>query len=269
MRVVALLTVRNEDLYIERCLRHLHDQGVETCVIDNDSTDRTRSIVEAFVGRGVVRIERLPYKGYFDLVAQCQQQEQLASELDADWFLRQDADEIREAPEGWGSLRSAIQRADAEGFNAIDFAEFVFLPITDTIPSAFDYVNELCYYYYFQPNPLHRVNAWKKTSAPVNIVDSGGHRVGFEGRRTLPKQFVLRHYIGLSRTHLLEKYISRVYSEIEVRDRGWHRLRHSWRNGHMVLPDLDQLKRLEAGSRHFDKSAPHSTHLFRIEAEEK
>ncbi len=41
MRVVALLGIRNEERYLERCIRHLVGQGVEVCVIDNDSIDRT------------------------------------------------------------------------------------------------------------------------------------------------------------------------------------------------------------------------------------
>ena len=31
MRIVALLAVRNEEHYLERCLMYLYDQGIETC----------------------------------------------------------------------------------------------------------------------------------------------------------------------------------------------------------------------------------------------
>lgn len=267
MRIVALLTVRNEALYLERCIRHLHDQGVETCVIDNDSTDGSREIAERLLGCGVSQIETLPYEGYYDHFAQLRQQEKLAASIDADWFIRQDADEIREAPSDFETLAQGIFRANAEGFNAIDFAEFVFVPREKTVPTLFNYVEELRHYYYFQPRPLHRVNAWKKTSAPFCLTQFGGHRAEFEGRKVFPEQFILRHYIGLSLDHFRAKYSRRIYSKTEVEERGWHGNRIAWQRGDLLLPDIRLLRKLESGSRSFDKSRPYSEHLFRFVTE--
>src|SRR5687768_918332 len=114
MRIVALLTVRNEALYMARCLEHLYRQGIETCVIDNESTDETLSIVKGFMARGVFRIETQAYPGYFDLVGQLMLKEKLINEIDADWFIHYDADEIREAPLPYTTLRHGIEAADRE-----------------------------------------------------------------------------------------------------------------------------------------------------------
>jgi len=40
---------------------------------------------------------------------------------DGDWYIHHDADEFREAPAPWSTLKEAIQAVDAEGYNAIDF----------------------------------------------------------------------------------------------------------------------------------------------------
>ena len=96
--VVALLTIRNEALYLEKCLEHLYQQGINTCVIDNNSTDNSLDIAKSFINRGVVQIETLPFEGYFDLIKQLEIKEKLASEINANWFIHHDADEIREAP---------------------------------------------------------------------------------------------------------------------------------------------------------------------------
>ena len=48
MKVVALLAVRNEEYYMEKCLTYLYEQGIETCLIDNESTDRTLEIAQDF-----------------------------------------------------------------------------------------------------------------------------------------------------------------------------------------------------------------------------
>ena len=98
LRIVALLTVRNEALYLARCLEHLYQQGVESCVIDNESTDDTLAIAQSFLDRGVFRIESQAYNGFFDLTALLKMKERLSQEIDADWFIHHDADEIREAP---------------------------------------------------------------------------------------------------------------------------------------------------------------------------
>lgn len=267
MRIVALLTIRNEVAYLERCLRHLHEQGIETCVIDNDSSDGSAEVAKQFIGQGVIRVDRLRYDGYFDLVAQCRQQEQLAMEIDADWFIHHDADEIREPPPGWGTLSNAIKRADAAGYNAIDFAEFVFLPNDTEASMPADYVRGLKHYYYFQPTPLHRVTAWKKTVAAVNLEVSGGHRVEFAGRKILPEQFVLRHYIGLSVDHLLAKYSRRTFSEAEVHRRGWHGWRAEFDKWQIRLPNAAELK-LNRDDGIWDKSDPKSVHLFIVRRED-
>lgn len=262
MRVVALLAVRNEALCLERCLAHLHAQGVETCVIDNESTDATQAIARSFLGRGVFRIDHLPYKGFFDLVEQLQCKERLAREIDADWFLHVDADEIREAPTRWRTLAEAIGAVDAQGCNAINFDEFVFLPTSDS--DAFegtDYVERMRYYYFFEPDALRRINAWKRQAQPVELTSSGGHRVQFEGRRIFPENFILRHYIVLSRGHAIAKYgRDRVYSSAEIDERGWHGARPRFDPGMLKFPDKALLKRVDRGL--WDKSDPWRTHSF-------
>lgn len=262
MRVVALLAVRNEALYLERCLAHLRAQGVETCVIDNDSTDATAAIARSFLGRGVFRIDRLPYKGFFDLVEQLQCKERLAREIDADWFLHVDADEIREAPLRWRTLAEAIGAVDAQGSNAINFDEFVFLPTSDS--DAFegtDYVERMRYYYFFEPDTLRRINAWKRQTRPVDLTSSGGHRVQFEGRRIFPENFVLRHYIVLSRDHAIAKYgRERVYSRVEIEQRAWHGARPRFAPAMLSFPEKSLLKHLDRGC--WDKSDPWGRHRF-------
>src|SRR5262245_52124805 len=133
MRVVALITVRNEELHLRRCLEHLVGQGIESCVIDNDSSDNTRRIAEDFLsrGRGVCQIAHLPFRNHFDLEAQCKHQEQLASQIPADWFIHHDADEIMEAPARYSTLAEGISHVNALGYSAIKFDEFVFVPVDD------------------------------------------------------------------------------------------------------------------------------------------
>jgi hypothetical protein len=52
-RIVAILAAYNEERFIAQCLEHLHANGVEAYLCDNQSTDRTVQIAETFLGRGL------------------------------------------------------------------------------------------------------------------------------------------------------------------------------------------------------------------------
>lgn len=260
LKVVALLTVRNEELHLERCLKHLYSQGIETCLIDNGSTDRTLEIAKSFLERGVFRIEHLPFHGCFEWEKILLNEEKLASEINADWFIHHDADEIREAPKPYISLLEGIQDADRQGYNAINFDEFVFIPTSDDEDfEGKDYVKEMQYYYFFEPYPLRRVNAWKKT-ANIDLHSSGGHRVEFAGQKIFPVSFILRHYIVLSKHHAIAKYGNRVFSEAELA-KGWHGDRKKFSAEKIKFYGRDSLKKIDNFSQwNWDKSDPWVKH---------
>lgn len=259
-RVVALLAARNEELYIGRCLEYLFSQGIETCVIDNDSTDATPDIVRSFLGRGVFRIEKKRYDGYHDYAGVLRLQEKLSRDIDAAWFIRHDADEVFQAPDCRQTLREAIMDVDRARCNAINFDEFVFLPSSeDESFEGTDYVERMRYYYFFSPGPLRLVRAWKKTFWPVDLSTAGGHRAAFRRRRVYPENFILRHYMGLSREHIIDKYArQRVYSPAEVQ-RGWHRQRAAFDPGRVQLMRRDELIRC-SGDGLWDRSRPFTRH---------
>lgn len=266
-RVVALMTVRNEARYLDRCLAHLIDQGIDVCVIDNDSTDETLAIANRWLGRGVFRIEHLAYPGYFDLQGILQNEQALAQEIDADWFIHHDADEIRQTQSGAERLVDAIQRIDRQGFNAIDFLEFVFVPPNasdannEHIEQTLDYVTEFEQAYFFAPRPFHRVNAWKKGAVDLDLVTQGGHQAIFADRRIAQEKFILRHYPFLSWSHLVEKYTKdRVYSDQEVRERGWHGARANFDLSAARSPDPSVL--ITPARDGWDISRPLTQHPF-------
>lgn len=261
MRIVALLAVRNEERYMERCLAHLHAQGIETCVIDNGSTDRTLDIARGFQNRGVFRIVDFPYNGVYEWRKILELKVQLAREIDADWFIHHDADEIREAPKPFANLVEGIKDADEKGYNAINSDEFVFLPTSnDESFEGKDYVKEMKYYYFFSPSDFHRVNIWKNTGAEVDLASSGGHSVMFENRRIYPVNFILRHYILLSKQHAIEKYGQRKFNPEELA-RGWHGERARLKPEKIRFPDRMDLKLITVEGE-WDRSDPKRRHLF-------
>jgi len=262
MNIVALLTIHNEERYLKRCLSHLHQEGINVCIIDNGSTDRSLEIAESFRDKNVIRIEHFPYPGYFAWKPILENAERLAGEIQADWFIQHDADEIRQAPSPFRSLVEGISHVDSNGYNAVNFDEFVFVPTEDDPDhEGGDYVKSMRYYYFFDRGRKRRINAWKNTGQPVNLSKHGGHKVVFEDQRIFPASFILRHYVVLSRAHAFSKYYSRVYAENEVFQEGWHGKRARIQPGILRLPEPSQLKTVSQDNT-WDRSDPKATHLF-------
>ncbi len=261
-RVVALLAIRNEALYLPRCLEHLYQQGVETCIIDNDSTDESLKIAKQYMGKGVFRIERQPYMGYFDLVEQLQMKEKLAEEIEADWFIHHDADEILEAPQANMTLQEALTDVDRLGYNVVNFEEFVFLPADDDSTfEGMDYVTMMRHYYFFAPSEQRLQRAWKKHKQRVELATFAGHHVHFKNKKIYLQNFKLRHYIVLSHEHLLRKYgRERVYSRKEVEERQWHGARAHFDPTRVRLPRREELRNLDTDG--WNRSNPFTTHPF-------
>ena len=261
VRLTAIIAARNEAPYIGRCCEHLATQGISFAVIDNGSTDGTRAIVDSFQGRGLICVADHPYHGVYDWDALLKHKEELARDLDSDWFMHLDADEIPESPQRHESLLARIATADAEGYTAVNFDEFVFVPETeDESHEGRDYVLEMHKYYFFQPWPERLIRAWRKT-AEIDLASSGGHAAMSSNRRLCPENFVLRHYIALSMEQLVRKYLhNRVYSEAEVA-KGWHTWRSQLTGTMIRVPPADELfdTRSDQG---WIRSRPHDRHLF-------
>lgn len=259
MRVIALLATYNEERFIVACLEHLVRQGVEVYIIDNESEDGTVALARQFIGRGVVGIETFPRGGVFRLQKILERTEQLAAELEADWFMHADTDEIRLAPMSGQTLAEAFAEAGRQGFNAVNFTEFTFVPTRQSPDHDHpDYLRTMRWYYPFLPSFPHQLKAWKKQPGPVELAWSGGHLVRFPGLRMCPTSFPMRHYLFLSAAHAARKYVKRTYDPGEL-SRGWHRARASLRAETIVLQDEAEL-RLFVSDDALDASHPLKRH---------
>ena len=259
LRIMAVISVYEDELYLEQCFRNMAEQGVEAIVIDNDSNPQTRSIVESYRNSVVREVVHHPRPGFFDWSGLLQRKQDICNQYDADWFLLWDSDEIREPPSFHTSLRAAVEDIDRRGFNTINFDEFVFMPTNpDDEYRGLDYVAELDTYYYFKPRPQQRMNAWRKPDRPVDLVAGAGHKVSFRGQRVAPDPFVMRHYLFLSLAHGLEKYGNRQYAPVDLA-KGWSKERARTSNAEFRLPPFEIMKRKLPGEP-WDRSSPLTRH---------
>jgi glycosyltransferase involved in cell wall biosynthesis len=256
VRVVAIIASYNEARFIAGCLEHLFSQGVEVYLIDNCSTDETVSIAKRYLGHGLIGIESLPRPGVrFDWHAILQRKEELATDLEGDWFMHADPDEVRLAPRSGQTLAEAFAEVDAQGYNAVDFLEYTFIPTReDPDHDHPNFQRTMRRYYPFVPWSPHRLTAWRRQPARVELAWYGGHRVRFPGLRVAPTLFPMRHYLFLSVAHFLDKYTRRDYDPTGL-SRGWFGWRSRVEPNLVMLPSQDAL-RLYTSDDELDSSNP-------------
>ncbi len=254
LNVVAIIAAYNEEDIIGQVVRALIDDGVKVYFIDHQSTDGTLAAVQAFDGRGVIGIESFPparpaaRSGHrFTWEAILSRKEELAASIDADWFIHHDADEFRESPWPNETLADGIARADAAGYNAIDFEVLNFWPTSALDGDAGDVRQRLQLYEPAGAWDRVQIKCWKKTRHPISLAQSGGHSVEFVGRRVCPVRFLLRHYPIRSQAHGERKVFRERKAAFDPgeRARGWHVQYDAFAEGSSFVRSETELRKFD------------------------
>lgn len=232
LRIIAIISAYNEGDVIYYVIADLVQQGIEVYLLDNRSTDNTVSEASKWLGKGLINIETFPdVAGYpernlgkYVWTDILKRKEELSATLGAHWYIHHDADEFRESPFPWVSLRSGIVLASLLGFNAIDFALLNFQPTDNRFQSGNDVRESLKYFQWGEEFNSLQIKAWKNTGRPVDLTTHAGHSALFKGRIIFPLKFILRHYPIRSQQHGEEKVLKQRKTRFvqEERDKGWH-----------------------------------------------
>lgn len=281
MRIVAILASYNEGRFMRACLEHYLHHGVEVYLLDNESTDDTVDIAREYLDKNVIAIETIPRGGMYQWNKILLRKEAIADENKADWLMHADPDEIRIPPTSRETLAQAFERVDREGYNAINFMEFTFLPVRESDDHDNpDFQQTMRWYYSFAPRHPHRLNAWKRQprrwpglkpfasellrnrrwgKPSVDLHSTGGHVVDFPGIKPYPVDFKLKHYIVLSLGHAIQKYVKKDFAPEEIDDL------HGWRATAAAhdfsLPTSTEM-RLYTTDDELDASNPLNEHLL-------
>jgi glycosyltransferase involved in cell wall biosynthesis len=262
MKIVAIMAVRNEQEYLANALRSLIENGIYFGLLDNGSTDITREIgLRDEFQSHLVALREISFDGSFDLTRQLNEKMNLIHSIEADWVIHLDADEILHSYRDGETLSEAIGRIDAAGFTAIDFNEFVFLPLHSAYRPDYAGHQPILSYYFFEPDAPRLMRAWKKSSG-ATLVGGGGHRLSDREIRLAPEKMAMRHYIFRDQDHAYRKYAERIFAPGECA-RGWHANRVAQPVHRFRFPPAGQLSWLaHPGSRDLDRSRPRIHHYW-------
>jgi glycosyltransferase involved in cell wall biosynthesis len=230
-QVLAIVPVYNEADIIAQTLRDLIAQGLMVYLIDNWSSDDTLTRARAFLGRGLIAIERFPAHGpprTYNLTDILRRVEQIAAAHPwADWVVLHDADERRRSPWPGVTLREALWRVDRAGYSCVDHVTLNFPPVDDAFDPARADLEEYFNYFEFSAHAghFHQRRAWKQVGTGVALAASAGHDVTFPGRKVYPYKFLLKHYPVRSQAHGARKVLRERAARWNARERaqGWHR----------------------------------------------
>jgi hypothetical protein len=206
-------------------------------------------------------LTRIPYNGCFELEPLLRAKMALVESVVSDWAMNICPDEILHANRAGTSLAAEVARLEEEGFNAVNFDEFVFLPVAEPWVDGLRDWPAPRSYYFFAPSPLRQMRLWKKELG-FSMVRHAGHRLEGDHLRPAPDSLVLRHYIFRNQEHAYEKYATRPFSPQELA-RGWHRNRYGIPATSYRFPAPETLEWLESPqSCTFNRSAPRLKHYW-------
>ncbi|MFZ0934367.1 MAG: glycosyltransferase family 2 protein [Bryobacteraceae bacterium] len=246
-RVVALVGAYNEEDVIVPFLEHTIGQGVDVCLLDNWSTDRTAERAARFLGRGLTAILKFPASGptqTHEWRSMLTRKAELAGQTEADWFIHIDPDEIRESPWPGLTLREALYRVDQEGFNAVGHTCLVFHPTGGDFCPDLPLQSQFSHFEFGARGALNvQIKAWKRQLELVDCASYGGHFVQFPGRRVYPFKFLLRHYPIRSQEHGERKVFRERLPRFSpaLRQEGWHIQYDGLGLGHSFVRNPDTL----------------------------
>ena len=234
-------------------------------ILDNESSDASFELYAALRNKPVIRVHSIPYRGSVCLTERLEAKRDLCAELDHDWVIHHDADEILEHCKPGRTLRDAVEEADAAGHNVLNFDEFVFVPELGSDYSDGTYYSRLLRYYFFEPGKCRLNRAWKRT-AQVSNLSSGGHCMQGSDLSISPVNHILRHYIVLSQRHALEKYLHIKFDPAGLA-KGWHGNRLNFTESKLRLPEHSEwLFRLpQYDSKEFCRDRPCAKHFWQWE----
>jgi hypothetical protein len=183
MRIVMTLLVRDEEDIVDWNLRFHYAQGVDFVVAtDNNSADRTPSILERYAKEGRLRL--LHEEGDdFDQARWVTRMARLAAvEHAAEWVINSDADEF------WWPSRGTLRTTLAEvppSCGIVRVPRFDFPPVLDEEGRFFERMTARRRHSFELGAPLDSPKVCHR-GCPTIVVSQGNHRVSGCQLRTLP-----------------------------------------------------------------------------------
>jgi|GEM_PF-7019021 len=233
MKVLRMLTVKNEIDILHRNIEWYSNQGIPTVAIDNGSTDGSYELLCSLSSDKLLSCQQMLTQGY-------QEQEllkrvhNLARLHNPDWLVLADADEFYESPVPNESFRDGLERISNEGYNLLQLHNIEFWMTEKDDLSEPDPLRRIRHYSYFDSN---RYKAYPNMPG-LDIATKIGHVPIFPENVPImlcPQVFISRHYKFRSLNQGYQK-IKQVAPTQEHRDQNFHYVQFREESQFFIIP---------------------------------
>jgi hypothetical protein len=192
MNIVRILHVYNEVDIIRQNLEWYINDGIETIILDEGSNDGTYEICQSYLGKGVIKIDRILRQEY-DAKISFKLLWGVVSEFNPKFVILADADEFFESSIVGESLLDFLSRQISQGYNIFNLHSCEFWMTEKDDNDEKDFFKRITHYSYFASH-LYRIFKFDKR---INIWDKIGHAPIFPNDTDIkicPIKLISRHY---------------------------------------------------------------------------
>ncbi len=225
-KVLAIVHFYNEADIIGETIQYLLSQDIAVYLLDNWSDDGSYEIAQEYQKRypSKIYLERFPFTGRsenYEWYLQMERTEQISKELEFDWFIHYDADEMRVSPWRDVTLRKAIYWIDIQGYNGIENT------VIDFRLTEYDkeniFMRDVFFDFRHYNVQFDQFKTWKKTEQ-IELKSTAGHCADIACPRIYPLKILNRHYPMRDIRQAEKKIFSdrKPRFKKERKERGWH-----------------------------------------------
>ncbi len=195
-KVLAIMHVYNEADILKKTIEYLLSQNVDIYLIDNWSDDGSYEIAKKYQQQNSehIYLEQFPINSkndYYDWYHQLERTEQIAMELEYDWYIHYDVDEVRISPWKNRNLRETIYYIDKLGFNAVDNTVIDFKLTRGNTENIF--MRDTYFDFRHYKAGFRQRKTWKHGKS-IDLKSTGGHIARIEEPKIFPLKILNRHY---------------------------------------------------------------------------
>lgn len=224
-RALAIVHFYNEQDVLYQTVQYILNQKIDVYLIDNWSDDKSyeiaREIQREYPER--VYLERFPETGktkYYEWYQQLQRTEKIQTNMNYNWYIHYDADEIRECPWREINLLQFLYHVDQLGYNLVEntVIEYKLVDLYDDI-----FMENAYFDFGHKETHFQQIKTWKHADS-IDLKSSGGHIASIEYPRIFPLKILNRHYPFRN----IEQAKKKVFTDRKLRfmkekkERGWH-----------------------------------------------
>ncbi|MBR2046591.1 MAG: glycosyltransferase family 2 protein [Agathobacter sp.] len=195
-KALAILHFYNEADILEKTIEYLLGQDVDVYLLDNWSDDGSYEIASNYKEKypDKIFLEHFPQEGKtgeFELYKQMEVTEKISKELDYNWYIHYDADEIRVSPWENVNFRQALYWIDRLGYNCVEntVIDFKLTELNQENIFMKDTYFEFRHKYAW----FNHLKTWKKTD-DIDLKSTAGHTLKIRNPKVFSLKFLNKHY---------------------------------------------------------------------------